>query len=380
MKRILVILLVLAGGCKEKYMAKINTPASGFLVVEGMINAGAGPTNISLTRVSSLEHVTTIYEGGAEIEVQSSAGASYPLSEQNAGRYSIDQVPVDPGQQYRLHIKTSDGQEYLSDYADVKISPPIDSVSWVTEPDQVKINVTTHDDNNKSVYYQWQYEETWKYESSFISNFIVDSLGPESYIIVTRPPNMKLPKTCWITDTSTRFILASSAKLHQDIIDQFPVNVISYAGSNRLIQRYSILVKQFVLSEDEYNWKQKLQKNTEQLGSIFDAQPSETGGNIHAVSNPAAKAIGYIGCGSITTKRIFIDRSQLPSVTINTGFLDCEIGRNILDLYDPRQDYFEESDKIVIIQYVPGEIDDAPIDCVDCRKRGGVPEPPDFWQ
>jgi hypothetical protein len=372
-------LLILAGGCKEKYTAKINTPPLGFLVVEGLINAG-GPTQILLTRASSIEHITTIWETGAEMEVQSSNGASYPLVEKIAGRYSIDQVPVDPAQQYRLHIKTADGQEYLSDLVDAKISPPIDSVSWVTEPSQVKINVTTHDDNSKSVYYQWQYEETWKYESSFISRFVVDSLGPESYVIVPRPLNMMLPKTCWITDTSTRFILASSAKLQQDVIDQFPVNIISYEGSNRLIQRYSILVKQFVLSEEEYNWKQKLQKNTEQLGSIFDAQPSETGGNIHAVSNPAAKVIGFIGCGSVTEKRIFIDRSQLPSVTVNTGFLDCEIGQNILGLYDPRPDYYEQSDKTVIINYVPGEIDDAPIECVDCRLRGGVPNPPDFWQ
>ena len=376
--------LVVFTGCKEKYMPKVNTPASGFLVVEGLINAGTGPTQIRLTRASGLDSIHLIYERGAEVEVQSSNGASHLLGEQSEGIYSISQVPVDQGMQYRLHIKTSNGSEYISDYAQVKISPPIDSVSWepVQTPAQVRIEVTTHDNSKGSVYYQWEYEETWKYGSPYRSEYIVDSLGPDYYVLVTRPVNMDFPRICWRTDTSTRIIVASSAKLQKDFIDRFPVNTISYAASNRLIQRYSILVKQYILSKDGYEWKQKVQKNTEQIGSIFDAQPSETGGNIHSLTNPAEKVIGFIECSSIVEKRIFIDRSQLPPVTVNTGFLDCEEGKTLIEPTKPFPQLWEQKDLFVVtgLTATRDSVFIAPIDCVDCRLRGGVSVQPDFWQ
>jgi hypothetical protein len=374
-------------GCKEKYTPKVTTPISGFLVVEGIINAGNGPTTMRLTRASGLDSIHMIYEEGAEIEVQSSDGASYPLAEQGNGLYTISQVPVMQNLQYRVHIKTSNGGEYLSDFGDAKISPPIDSLSWEATPEQVRIDVTTHDAGKNSVYYQWEYDETWKYVSAFQSEFIVDSLGNDRWSVVARPDSLKRPFTCWRTDTSTRIIIASSAKLNEDVVAQFPITFIPFSASNRLIQRYTINVKQFVLDKDGYEWKQKVQKNTEQLGSIFDAQPSETGGNIHSVTNPAERVIGFIGCSSITEKRIFIDHSQLPLVTVNTGYQDCEqITRSLFEKFNPLPDLYEQPNDFAIsgVTRNSADIIDSvkitPMECVDCRLRGGVDYPPPFWQ
>ena len=329
----------------------------------------------------------TIYEKGAEIEVQSSDGASYPLAEQGNGEYTISQVPVTQNLQYRVHIRTSTGGEYLSDFIDAKISPPIDSVSWEATPEQVRIDVTTHDASKNSVYYQWEYEETWKYVSAFQSEFIVDSFAKDKYRVIPRPDSLNRPFTCWRTDTSTRIIIASSAKLNEDVIAQFPVTLIPFSASNRLIQRYTIKVKQYVLAKDGYEWKQKVQKNTEQLGSIFDAQPSETGGNIHSVTNPAERVIGFIGCSSFTEKRIFIDNAQLPPVSVNTGYQDCEqVSRSLFEKYNPLPDLYEQPNDFAISGVTRNSADVidsvkvTPMECVDCRLRGGVDYPPPFWQ
>ncbi len=73
------------------------------------------------------------------------------------------------------------------------------------------------------------------------------------------------------------------------------------------------------------NGNKKLKNNTEQLGSIFDAQPSETGGNLHCKTDPTEQVIGFIGCSSQTQKRIFINRYELPDVSVLTGYEVCSI-------------------------------------------------------
>ncbi len=76
------------------------------------------------------------------------------------------------------------------------------------------------------------------------------------------------------------------------------------------------------------NGFRKVQRNTEQLGSIFDALPSETGGNIHNTADPTEMVIGFIGTSTETEKRIFINRTQLPPTVVYSGYETCTLGYN----------------------------------------------------
>jgi hypothetical protein len=372
--------LIFFGACKDKFSPDVHFPPAGFLVVEGYINTAVGPTTITLTRAASLDSIAVIPEPGAEVEIQSESGESYPLPEKSPGTYTIDQVPVNPGQEYRMHIKTSNGKDYLSDLAEVKISPPIDTIEWNAGPDEVTVNVSTHDDQNKSLYYQWAYEETWEYHSAYDSK--LEYIKQDSTII--NRPNSDLIYTCWSSDQSTDILIASTVNLNSDVVYQFPLTHISYTTTNKLILKYSILVKQMVLSKDWYEWKQKLKKNTEQLGSIFDPQPSQTGGNVHCTTDPGEMVVGFIGCTSQTEKRIYINRSQIPTVNIFSGYEICSpdsVGNDPVDFAR----YFGTGFGIPIqpIHNDQGNISEILASsggCVDCRLRGGTVQQPDFWQ
>ena len=319
--KIWIALLILIGGCKEKFVMQVNTPSSGYLVVEGFINI-SGNTNIMLTRSSGLDTPRLIPEPGAEVDIQMESGTNYFLTEDSAGHYSAV-LNLDPSQHYRLHIRTANGKEYASDYSEVKITPQIDSVNWTATSNsvtgnQVNIFVTTHDDQTQPGYYQWQYEETWRYHAKYSS-----VLEYQNGSLVLRPDS-DLIYTCWKTDLSTTISIANTEKLSSNVIYQYPLTQIPYNSSDKLIARYSILVKQFALTRDWYEWNQKVKKNTEQLGSIFDAQPSETGGNIQCVTDPGEKVIGFVGCTTETERRIFIDRSEIPPGTISDGYDFCQ--------------------------------------------------------
>jgi hypothetical protein len=98
---------------------------------------------------------------------------------------------------------------------------------------------------------------------------------------------------CYSNDSSTGILLGSSVKLTQDVIYQAPLTPI--AGTSEKIElRYSILVKQYGLTEDAFKFWDELRKNTERLGSIFDSQPSGSSGNIHCTTDATEPVFGYI--------------------------------------------------------------------------------------
>jgi hypothetical protein len=371
----LILLLICASACKDKYNPDIHLPSSGLLVVEGFINSGADSTIIYLSRSASLDKIIDNPESGAQIEVQSESGISYPLSEVSGGKYIVSPISPDTSIKYRLHIRTSNGKEYLSDFSDVRKTKPIDSVGWKAGSDELLLYVSTHDNQNKSIYYQWSYEETWRYNSAYDSKIEFD---PRDSMVFTRP-NDNLIHTCWNMNQSTEIILGSSAKLSSDLIFQYPFLNISYYASNRLIDRYSILVKQMTLTKDWYEWKQLLKKNTEELGSIFDAQPSETKGNIHCVTDPTEQVIGFIGCSSQTEKRIFIDRLEIPNVQVYSGYELCSVD-TVPNMPRPMVYYFGSGYGVPIMPWEQGAfILGASAGCVDCRVKGGATAKPGFW-
>ena len=372
-----LLLLIIWVACTQKYNSPYHIPvANGPLVVEGYINVGPGPTNITLSRVTSLDSPAIITQAGALISVEMQDGSILPLSELGNGQYAISQIPVNPSEQYRLRIATPDGKAYSSDFSSPIVTPPIDSVSWKLTPEGVNIYVSTHDISNDTGYYRWQYEETWEYTSGYPSSYEYVGGGT----VISRPDSDMIFK-CWSSFISSDILIGTSATLGSDMIYEFPITPVLFS-TQKLVLKYSILVKQYEISQDWFNWDEKIKKNTEQLGSIFDAQPSEISGNLHCISNPDEQVIGFVGCTTETEKRIFIDRStQLPqSQVIFSGYEDC-----IIDTV--ANDPIKLASVFQGGSYIP--VGCAPpfcagflystADCVDCRLKGGSVIKPPYW-
>ncbi len=238
-----ILLLVLLNACKDKYEVNVVAPASGFLVVEGFININ-GTTNILLSRSSGLDSPQFIPEPAAQVEVQSANGNGYTLTEIYAGHYTIDSLAANPGQQYRLHIKTANGKEYLSAFSEVKITPSIDSLNWAANTDAVSIYVSTHDALSNPGYYQWQFEEAWEYHAGYNSG-----LEYRNGSIIFRTDSDEL-YYCWRSDSSTSIIIANTEKLSSNTIYQYPLTQIPFNSTDKLVYRYSILVKQVSLTKE----------------------------------------------------------------------------------------------------------------------------------
>jgi hypothetical protein len=292
--------------CKKPYNPPAIALAGSYLVVEGVINSGSDSTIIRLSKTVKLSSATAINPvTGAAVAVQSDQGAAYPLTETTHGNYVSPSLNLNSSHNYRLSIKTSD-EQYYSDYVPVLNSPPIDSLSFKIIDTGLTIYSATHDPSNTIKYYRWDFQETWIAHSSVSSGFV--SNGDT---VLTRTASQQV-FTCWRTDTSSVIVLGSSAKLANDVIVNNPVTSLGYS-SPKIANEYSIQVRQYALTPDAYTFWTNLKKNTEQLGSIFDAQPSQINGNIHSANDPSEPVIGYISVGSTASKRVFIAPSQLPA-------------------------------------------------------------------
>jgi hypothetical protein len=299
-------------GCKKPYAPVIITVPNNYLVVEGVINSGADSTIIKLSRTVNLSGATAINpELGATVTVEGDQGVSYPLPQVDSGRYAAPPLNLDNSRKYRLLITTAAGKSYASDYEPVKITPPIDTLRYEISAAGVNLFTSTHDPANNTHYYRWDYTETYIYESTGNTYFKFDNTQYfDANKVRFRTPDEQI-HVCYVTDTSSTTILNSTAALKQDIVVNNPITQVP-ASSEKLYYRYSILVKQYALTQEAYNFWSILKKNTEQIGTIFDAQPSELKGNIHCISNPKEPVLGYISVSTVSQKRVFISNSQLP--------------------------------------------------------------------
>jgi Domain of unknown function (DUF4249) len=114
---------------------------------------------------------------------------------------------------------------------------------------------------------------------------------------------------CWQFNSSTSLLFGSSAKLSKDVIN-LPLAFIPN-GSRKLSVLYSINVTQNSWTKAGYEFLERMKKNTEGTGSIFDAQPSELKGNIRCISNPGEPVIGFVNISNTEEKRVFIRNDQL---------------------------------------------------------------------
>ena len=377
---IYIIFFLAIYGCKEKFVPSLQSPNTGYLVVEGYINNGTDPSIIKLTRTTKLYDTNTIiYEHNAVVTIEGENQEVYPLYESSNGTYTSGSINLNNNERYRLHIRTQDGREYLSDFESARVTPPIDSISWQRTNDGVEIYVNTHDSQIGTGYYKWDYEETWEFHSAYVSTLKYYIAQPYKIIGVGfRDPVFTKPDStiykCWQTINSTNINIGSSEKLTSDVIY---LPIVKIPSSDEMLSvLYSIKVKQYAVSKNAYLFYQNMKSNTEQLGSIFDPLPTALQTNIHCTTNPSEVVVGYVNISQEQSQRIFISNTEVPGWNYSQA-CGLTLINNDNDLYKyafgvPTTAKVISPFGSVLSFYASTE------SCVDCTTRGSNVKP-NYW-
>lgn len=324
MKRInytsFLLLFLIISGCITKFVPETDED-SNLLVVEGLITDKPEVYTIKLSRSMPLGRKLTLRPlKGCTVTIKDDQGQTYTVRESaTAGTYQTNPASFQGvvGREYTLHINTNNATTNHYSYESLPVKmlavPPIDSLyhekvvikekdEFSSAMDGCQIYLNTADPQGNCKYYRWDYTETWKFQL----------------------PYMVTNSTCWITNNSDEINIKSTSVLSEDRISHYPLKLITNE-TDRLSVRYSILVNQYSLNEDEYTYWEKLQNISEEVGGLYDITPSSIPGNIFCIEDPAEQVLGYFSVSAKTSKRIYVDEyfrglvnlySDCPSDTI----------------------------------------------------------------
>ena len=380
------LLLLSAGGCVQEYLPEVISAENRYLVVDGFIN-GRGVTRMHLARTLLVAAPSNFPpETEAHITIESTNGRQYALAAtDSAGYYLSDSLILPVTDQYRLHIRTRNGRDYASDFVALKMTPPIDNLEGRPQANGLQLYISAHDATNQTQYYRWDYTETWEFTSAYWSHWRFAKGTPDRRPYFRRTEDIY---HCWRTRLSTSIATTSTVRLSQDAVRNFRLVLIP-PTDGRIEHKYSILVRQYALSQAEFDYWEAVKKNTENIGTLFDPLPSQVQGNVHCLSAPDEPVLGFVGASSVVEQRIFIDRLALPPewhpvqaeykkcTDLNTVINDTILGINMYKFFA------DTTYRIPVYEIrsnsgtIKGFTNQTPA-CVDCRLYG-VNKKPSYW-
>jgi len=385
------LILVVAAfglGCIEEYFFTIPDSSNSFLIVEGQITDEPGPYFVKLSKSVSINSSEVEPVSTAEIQIEKE-GMVYKLVQLGDGLYASEGFQAEPEANYRLSISL-DGSQYQSSWQKLKASPEMDSVYYIvdeeeTENPDVAIDgiqwfVDRHGQGSDAELFRYQWDETWQIGVSwptfeyYVGNDLTEPIPVEDR-----------RNTCWINKPSSKINLTSTSTLSENVVSEHPLFFAS-DEEERFTIKYSLLVRQYALEEDEYEFWRALRESNAEGGNLFDKQPASVVGNIINISDPEETVLGFFSANGVTEQRVFVTRRELPQgfgfpprCQLDTTF-KADVG-NYEELVSKKIDgglLFYQKIMSPFSPAIIGVTLSEPA-CADCVVKGGDEQKPDFW-
>jgi hypothetical protein len=361
----LFLFIALVAGCTVEFLPETDE-SQDLLVVDGMITNNNQVHRIRLSRSTPVgSPLGSKPVKGAVVTIKDENGIVTTLTESPDGTYCTDSTEFTgrPGGKYSLSIEINN-TSYATDLIEMKPVPPMSDLYYEKVPlvsssdtnyleEGCRIYIDTYDPSGECLYFRWDYEETWEYQI----------------------PYNVINKICYVSENSDEVLIKNTSLYSQAKVTKFPVLSISNE-TDRLKETYSILVNQYSLTEEEYDFWDRVQSVSQNVGNLYDITPMAISGNIRCITNPKETVLGYFSVSAVTQERLFIHehfyglpgffiycatdtaRVTLPETGLNTEYWVIE-------------DYSDEVPPFwVITDYK---------ECADCTTRGTSIMPP-YWQ
>lgn len=275
------------------------------VVVYGELTNLTGPYSVRLNYTSAYSpYDVTEFQGkpvsGAEVKIEDSAGNVFMLYEVQSGHYqSGTTFKGQVAQKYRLKIKTKDGLEIESDFAELKEPVELDEFSYkFISAEKVadmkfEVKATLKDPAETEDYYFIKKQD-------FIE------------FLTTCPPPPPSPSSvpvcysrCWRAPLNTQPILLKDFLVNGRKI---PVEIanIPYTDFTDWIVQLDV----FSVSKTIFDYWQRQEEQRVLGGSIFDKVPAQIIGNMRCINKPGQEVLGAFVVAGLNKKRLEVDRFE----------------------------------------------------------------------
>ncbi|MEX0988050.1 MAG: DUF4249 domain-containing protein [Bacteroidales bacterium] len=373
---LLIVMTIFGHSCIEPYMAAIDDEPE-LITIEGSIIKGNQLQWVVVSKTSSLNNPDFIPVRGCQVSIIDELSNEFVFEEYMKGAYILeiedDQLVV--GRRYKLAVSTPEGDEYESAYEALQNGVAIDSIYYNIEErvqsysgnelEGIRFFVDINAPDTISRYFRWKITETYEYTSyGPISYFYYDtSLEP------VPPDDIWGVYRCWMTEDLQDLYLTSTTNLTVNEKKKVPLNYVS-TETDRLKIKYSLLVNQYSLEENAYNYFMQNKIATDGSGGLYTSQPQQPLTNLYNVNDPSERVLGYFWLSSVTKWRIMVPR--INSLQVNDHFYPIETF-NMEDHADgPFPLYIMEEPATGV------RLTGSPY-CFDCTRRGGTTTRPSYW-
>jgi Domain of unknown function (DUF4249) len=381
--QISIFLLISLVCCVEPYNIQ-SVSYDNLMVIDGFISADVKQHKVAISRTSKINEKKFIAETGAQVSIKDGSGAIILLKEESPGIYLTAPLAGIIGNTYKLQVTTQNGKQYASEKVQLKNAPEIKNIYATYSSDLaigegtggIQIFLDSEDPTNQTNYYRWEFKETYEIKTPYPSSYIWP--GGNELIFRDVPVDR-----CWSNDSSKSILIKSTKGLAASKVTAQLIQTIPGYSPNMRI-RYSILVKQFALSQNAYLYWKALKDVNESQGTLYDRQPGTVRGNVTSLSDKEV-VVGYFDAGAVTEKRVFFT----PDDFTDSGYkapkflTSCYFFTPIDVLLSELGAYLtEHSRENLIVSEVQGLGDVTvhlrPKYCCDCTNLGSNKKP-SYW-
>lgn len=380
-----VALVLLLSGCVDEYELPkdIGQSYQSEVVIEGRILSGEESVfyvtrTLPLSSSGMQEDIVT----NAQVRIIGENGYSSELAENiEDAKYVVNAGVLSSETNYAVEVKVGN-EVYRSGFQPLLDTSDISELTWKEAPGKVSVYVSTEEGGQEQKYFMWSYEEDWQFHAWKNMNdfsYGVPVYSEEKY------PDFVLGKSnpyywCFGSASSGTILIYSTEGLKDNKVVNH--ELLSYDATNiKVSSLYSILVKQWGLTQEAYDYYRLMKLYTEESDGLFTPMPSDVRGNVKCISDETKGVRGYVIASTVKEKRMFIDAEQYKVNTpgVLKGFYSTD----------------QTSDTWMImwagwisIGYVAfaqdGTLGNSDIiyapDCVNCMLQSGATnERPSFW-
>jgi len=311
---ILSFLIFITISCVENYDFEDEIDYTPRLVVDAFISDLKDKQEITLSLSTSATSSTFDPVDNYAVMVYDNAGNEYPFTASygNTGKYTGN-IPVSAfteESQFQLYIQSDDGKEYSSDMVEYTSCPDVGKIYFekqqlaTSDPDEYTYGIQFYTDfdgsNYSGQYYLYKLNESWEYHSTWPitqyydeNNEYHDTLDYSYY-------------TCYTDADISEIFLLSTQGLSSNEYPKFELNFTT-DETQRLMYKYSLLIKQYAISAAEYQFWSNIVKNNQESGGLYDYQPSSVPGNICNINDDSETVLGFFGVRGGKTKRVVLN-------------------------------------------------------------------------
>jgi len=367
--QILFILLTAASGCVTPFYPDISEEEQS-IVIEAWVT-DRNETHEIMISWSQPVYTDVIYPPPSMVfmvSVLDDQGHEYIFRNAGGGRYLSDSTEfiATAGRKFKLHVEGA-GHIYESDFVEMKTVPAIDSVYAGPEYNEFyypgestygyQVYLDSYDPSGECRHFMWTFDETWEIRTPFRYPTIINRI-------------------CWKSATSADINILSTTSLTESRVTRHPITFIT-TETDRLIVKYSILVRQHAITEEEFTYRDNLRNTVFEAGGLYDAIPGAIKGNIRCTDDPSVAVLGFFSVAAVSEERLFIENvyTQFPDF-----YAYCPIDSIPESDYDPNV-YGPNV-------YIIGEWYEPPMppyyilsihrECIDCAMTGTAIKP-EYW-